>query len=130
MSTTQSHSLNVLVVDDNKDIARTEALVLTMKNYSVTIANDGLTALREVQEHPPDVILLDIGLPGLDGHAVAKRIRDMNLPNAPILIAVTGRDEAEDTRRSCEVGIDMHLIKPVPPEALCLVLGRISRIRG
>lgn len=123
-----SNHLNVLVVEDNDDAATVEALMLATENHVVRIASDGPAAVREVQEARPDVVLLDLTLPGFDGFEVAKRIRQMSLAKQPWLVAVTGRCEEDDFRRSKDVGIDMHLVKPVAPEMLCTLLRRFQAV--
>ncbi len=126
MARIEPRGLNVLVVEDNEDAATIEALVLGMEHHAVTIASDGSAALHEIRQGTPDVVLLDLGLPGLDGYEVAECIHHMGLPKRPLLVAVTARDDAEDVRRSREVGIDIHLVKPVPPEKLCVLLRAVS----
>jgi DNA-binding response OmpR family regulator len=128
MSKTHTDGLNVLIVEDDEDAATVEALLLGMENHDVTIASDGPAALREVQQGTPDVILLDLGLPGIDGLEIARRIRQMHLPKRPMLIAVTGRSDVQDVRRSREVGIDVHLVKPVAPDKLCLLMRHVCRV--
>jgi CheY-like chemotaxis protein len=122
MSEAQTAGLNVLVVEDDEDAATIEALLLATENHVVRIVSDGPAALREVQQVRPDVVLLDLSLPGLDGYEVARRIRDMELPTRPLLVAVTGRCDEADVCRSKDVGIDMHFVKPVSPEILLMVL--------
>lgn len=117
-----SNHLNVLVVEDDENAATIEALLLATENHVVRIAADGPAALREIESARPDVVLLDLALPGCDGYEVARRIRELNLSERPWLVAVTGRCEEEDFRRSRAVGIDMHLVKPVAPETLCTLL--------
>jgi len=117
-----SNQLNVLVVEDDPDTATAEALLLATENHQVRIASDGPAALREIEEAEPDVILLDLALPGYDGLEVAKRVREMNLSKPPWLVALTGRSDEDDFRRSKDAGIDMHLVKPVSPETLCTLL--------
>jgi CheY-like chemotaxis protein len=128
MAETHTDGLNVLVVEDNEDAATIEALVLEMDSHVVTIASDGLAAVRKVQENTPDVVLLDIGLPGLDGYDVAERIHDMKLQKRPLIIAVTARNDPAEMQRSRAAGIDIHLVKPVPPDTLCLVMRGVARV--
>lgn len=123
-----SHGLNVLVVDDDDNTATVEALLLATENHVVNVASDGPAAAREVQQAKPDVVLLDLSLPGFDGFEVARRIRQLNLSKQPWVVAVTGRCEEQDFRRSKDVGIDMHLVKPVAPETLCLLLRRFQAV--
>jgi DNA-binding response OmpR family regulator len=117
-----SDHLNVLVVEDDPDAATAEAMLLATENHQVHIASDGAAALREIEDARPDVVLLDLTLPGCDGLEVARRIHQLNLSKRPWLVAVTGRTEEEDFRRSQDAGIDMHLVKPVAPETLCTLL--------
>jgi two-component system CheB/CheR fusion protein len=124
-------NLRVLVVEDDAELASHLALLLGRRGHQVRIASDGTTALEATQASPPDVVLLDIGLPDLDGYQVAKRVRDEiapAMPKAPLLIAVTGRDGEADRRRSQEAGIDLHLVKPVDPDRLLRLLERFQRI--
>jgi CheY-like chemotaxis protein len=129
--TEQSAGLRVLVVEDDAGLASDLALLLGLRGHQVRIASDGAAALEATQGSPPDVVLLDIGLPGMDGYQVARRVREEivpTIPKAPLLIAVTGRDSEADRRRSEEAGIDLHLVKPVDPAALFGLLERFRRI--
>ena len=105
--------LRVLVVDDNRDSADTLAKVVAMAGHDVRTAYDGNQALAEAESRPPDLVLLDIGLPGLNGYEVAERIRRNPALRETRLIAVTGWGQAEDRRRSREAGFDLHFVKPV-----------------
>src|SRR5262249_4891677 len=96
--------------------------------YEVEVAADGPSALRAVQASLPDVVLLDIGLPKMNGWLVAERIRERTSRKRPLLIAVTGHGMDEDRVRSQEVGIDLHMLKPVGPEELDNLLRRFQRI--
>jgi two-component system, OmpR family, response regulator len=123
--------LSVLVVEDDADLAAGLAGWLGRCGHEARLAPDGPAALRSAEAEPPDVVLLDIGLPGMDGYAVAERIReDLSpaLPKAPLVIAVTGRGGGADRRRSRAAGIDLHLTKPVDVGQLSRVLGRFQRI--
>jgi CheY-like chemotaxis protein len=120
----------VLVVEDNPDGARVMALLLRRSGYDAPIALDGPAALRQVEESPPDVVLLDIGLPGMDGWQVARRIRELHLAREPYFVAVTAYGTEEDYRRSADEGIHFHLVKPVKPELVKLVLERLPRRNG
>jgi CheY-like chemotaxis protein len=104
--------LRILVVDDNRDSAESMAMFLRMTGHEISTAHDGLDAVKEADAFLPDVILLDIGLPGLNGYEVAQRIRAMP-GNRVILIALTGWGQEEDRRRSKEAGFDHHLTKPI-----------------
>lgn len=105
--------LRVLVVDDNRDSAESLARIVAMSGHQVRVAYNGEDALAAAESDPPDLVLLDIGLPGLNGYDVAERIRrDPRLREAK-LVAVTGWGQSEDRRRSREAGFDLHLVKPV-----------------
>lgn len=105
----------VLVVDDNRDLAETLAMILRLWGHDVAVAYDGPQALEMARSRPPEVVFLDIGLPRLDGFEVARQMRaDPNLCRARI-VAITGYGRDEDRQRSREVGIDVHLTKPVDP---------------
>ncbi|HEV7500236.1 MAG TPA: ATP-binding protein, partial [Vicinamibacteria bacterium] len=110
--------LRVLVVDDNQDAADSTALLLRLWGYDVTTAQDGAGALESVARQPPDVVFLDIGLPGIDGYEVARRIRAGEANRDIVLVAMTGYGQFEDRQRSAEAGFTTHLVKPVEPHAL------------
>jgi CheY-like chemotaxis protein len=107
----------VLVVEDNVDSAETLAELITLWGHEVQLAHDGATAMTVAREFRPHVILLDIGLPDMDGYAVADRLRAEKL-GGEILVALTGWGEARDRARAKQAGFDRHLTKPVEPAAL------------
>lgn len=111
-------SLRVLVVDDNADSAESMGMVLDMVGMDHRVAYDGPSALDAVQLFRPDVVLLDIGMPGMDGYEVARRIRQSPLSGRTVLIALTGWSQPQDRQRSHEAGFDHHLSKPVDIGAL------------
>jgi PAS domain S-box-containing protein len=121
--------LCVLVVDDNIDSAEMLALLLESEGYRVECCYDGAEALLRIDQGF-DVVVLDIGLPVMDGFAVAEEIRRQSLPSRPVLIAVTGYGQPDDLARSRAAGFDHHLIKPVEPDELCRLLDRIAVERG
>jgi signal transduction histidine kinase/DNA-binding response OmpR family regulator len=112
----------VLIVDDNSDSARSLSMLLEMGGHEVRTCYDGPSGLAEAEAFCPEVVLLDIGLPGMDGFEVAKRLRQRELSPRPLLVALTGYGQAEDVRRSREAGFDYHLVKPADPEALTALL--------
>jgi two-component system CheB/CheR fusion protein len=118
----------VLLVEDNPDSSWSLALLLGLDGHHVEAAADGPAALRAAGQAPPDVVLLDIGLPGMDGYEVARRLGEQATVKRPLLVAVTGFGTEEDRRRSREAGIDLHLTKPVDPGQLLRLLGRFRRI--
>jgi CheY-like chemotaxis protein len=101
-----------LVVDDNLDAATSLSTLLSLIGHVVTLASDGPTALALVPAAPPDLVLIDIGLPMMDGYALAAALRAAGLDRAA-LVAVTGYGRDDDVRRSREAGFDDHLVKPV-----------------
>lgn len=103
----------VLVVDDNQDFATGLKTLLEARGHHVYLAHDGPEGIREAQHHHPDVVVLDIGLPGIDGHEVARRLRRLEGLSGIRLIAVTGYGTMESARRSHLAGFDRHLVKPV-----------------
>ena len=105
-------SCRVLVVDDNIDAAQTLADLLTLTGHEARLAHDGLAAVAAAVAWCPDVVLLDIGLPGLNGFEVAKRIRREAAQPAMVLVALTGYGQASDRQRAREAGFDHHLVKP------------------
>src|SRR5438270_14027921 len=90
--------------------------------HEVAVATDGPTALQAAQTVQPDVVLLDIGLPGMDGWTVAKEMREQQKANRPLIVALTGYGRKTDIRQSSECGIVLHLTKPVDPDKLKLLL--------
>jgi PAS domain S-box-containing protein len=115
-------TLRILVVDDNHDAASSLGVLLESMGNDIEIANDGLEALRLAQEFRPDVILLDIGLPGLNGYEVARHVRGETWGKHVLLVAVSGWGQVSDRERSDEAGIDRHLVKPLDFRALLEIL--------
>jgi PAS domain S-box-containing protein len=114
--------LRVLVIDDNVDLARGLGRLLQLRNHEVWTAYDGASGLEAARVHRPEVVLLDIGLPGMDGYQVAERLRDEDFGKALRLIAVTGYGQEEDRRRALCAGFDDFVTKPVDyPTLLTLI---------
>lgn len=105
--------LRILVVEDHVDIAHILRLVLRKWGCAVTVCHDGPSALEAARELQPDVVLLDICLPGMDGHEVACHLREDEGEHRPVIIATTALNDAQTRRRSVESGIDLHLSKPL-----------------
>jgi PAS domain S-box-containing protein len=112
----------ILVVDDNVDAATTLHVLLRSLGHETRVAHDGMAALDIAREFRPEVILLDIGMPGLDGYEVARRLRAMNHGETFRIVAITGWGQEADRTRSKEAGFDLHLVKPVDPGVLVSVL--------
>jgi CheY-like chemotaxis protein len=119
-------SRRILVVDDNVDSASTLGTLLKFLGADVHVAHDGLTALSTLERIRPDVVLLDIGMPGMDGFEVARRIRERDEFNPVILIALTGWGQEGDRRRTQEAGFDHHLVKPADIVALQALLVKLD----
>lgn len=105
-------ALRRLVVDDNAAAAAMMARLLQRKGYAVQTAPNGPSAIQAALEYEPAVVLLDIGLPEMDGYEVAQRLRQEQTLQGMVLVAMTGYGQAEDVRRSQEAGFDHHLVKP------------------
>ena len=112
----------ILVVDDSRDSAESMAMLLKLLGHEVQVAHDGLEAVEGAAAFQPNVILLDIGLPRLNGYEAARRIREQQRHESLTLVALTGWDQEEDRRRSEEAGFDAHLVKPVDFAALTTLL--------
>ena len=117
----------ILVVDDNHDSALSLAMMLSIMGHETRTAHDGESAVETAESFLPDVVLLDIGLPKLNGYEVAQRIREKSWGASMFLIAVTGWGQEEDRQRSSEVGLNVHMVKPVEPAALEKLLDGLSR---
>jgi CheY-like chemotaxis protein len=117
----------VLVIEDNRDAADSLCEVLDLLNHSAMVAYSGDDGLEKARAHKPDVVLCDIGLPGMDGHQVARAIRADATLSATTLVALTGYAAPEDLARSKESGFDYHLAKPPSIEAIEQVLAEAKR---
>ena len=113
-----THGKRVLVVDDNGDVATTLRRLLEMAGHDVREAHDGFEGVHVATEFKPQIVLLDIGMPGMNGYDVAKEIRQRAASDPPRLVALTGWGQAADKARAREAGFDLHLTKPVDPEVL------------
>jgi CheY-like chemotaxis protein/two-component sensor histidine kinase len=117
----------LLVVDDNQDAADSLAMLLRLQGHEVRVAFSGVAALEMTKTYTPDVVFLDIGMPGMDGYEVARRLRQQPALAKTVLAALTGWGQKEDRRRTAEAGFDHHLVKPPEPQALENVLGELRR---
>jgi len=114
----------VLVVDDNRDAAATTAMCLEIAGHEVRTVHDGLQALALAPTFAPDVVVLDIGLPGLDGYAVAARLRALPQTSRSLMIAVTGYGRDAERQQALDAGFDAHLVKPAEPVRLVELIAR------
>ena len=110
--------VRILIVEDNVDAADSLAMLLGISGHDVSVAYDGRRALDVAGRNPFDVVLVDIGLPGMDGYEVARRLRAGSEAADAVLVALTGYGHDEDRDRAREAGFDHHVVKPVEPEAL------------
>ncbi|MEP7009802.1 MAG: PAS domain S-box protein [Acidobacteriota bacterium] len=122
-----AHRLRVLVVDDNVDAAVSLAMLLRMSGHDVWMAHTGSTVVEAMSEHDPNVVLLDIGLPGLDGLQVARRIRELPRHADVVLVAMTGYGQEADHERSQAAGFDHHLVKPADFSKVQEILANVKR---
>lgn len=118
--------LRVLVVDDNADAANSLSMVLALEGHEVQVAVTGEETLKRLPSFRPDVVLLDIGLPGIDGYEVARRIRNAAATAGTRLIALTGYGQPDDRQRAVAAGFDEHLVKPVNFTQLRAALARVA----
>jgi len=125
-SSTATPTRRILVVDDNRDAAESLALLLQLMGHETRAVYDGLEAVEAAKKFQPDVVLLDIGLPKLDGYEAARRIRAQQRDKRLPLVALTGWGMGEDLRRSDEAGFDAHMVKPVEPDALMRLLAELA----
>ena len=119
-------ALRVLVVEDNEGAAESLTAFLRILGHDVEVACDGVAALAAIRRAPPRVALLDIGLPGMDGYELARRIRREPAVRGVVLIALTGYGRDEDRDLAAAAGFDHHLVKPIDPEALEDLLARLA----
>ena len=125
-----SRSLRILVVDDNADAAEMLGVWLEEEGHAVTVKTDAAQALAAASEVPADVYVLDIGLPGMDGNELARRLRQDPRNRRATLIALTGYGQAQDIRRSHEAGFDHHFVKPADPMRLAAVLETLEPVQA
>jgi CheY-like chemotaxis protein len=112
------HPRRCLLIEDHVDAAESLAMLLELIGHEVEVAFDGASGLAKAHASSPEVVLCDIGLPGMDGYAVARALRAAPETSTAFLIALTGYGQDDDRRRALEAGFDAHLIKPVDLEAL------------
>jgi len=126
-SVSDASGLRVLVVDDNVDAAEMLATLLEMNGYAVRVEFDGASALAAALREPPTVALLDIGLPDMDGHELARRLRAQPATAGAVLVALTGYGQAEDQQRAQQAGFDHHMVKPADLDRLLTLLASVER---
>ena len=117
----------ILVADDDQDSAESLAMLFQLMGHEVRAAQNGVTAVDLAEEFRPDLIVLDIGMPGMDGYEVCRRIRQHDWGQAIVIAALTGWTRDEDRDRSAEAGFNHYLVKPVDPKALDDLIARVMR---
>ena len=120
-------SLRIVIADDSEDAAESLAALLEMTGHDVHVVFDGEAAVMAIQQLRPDVALLDVGMPKLNGYDVARRIRSDADTRHTYLVAITGWGQDSDRQRAEEAGFDAHLVKPVPPDVLQRALATLGR---
>lgn len=126
--TTELPPLSVLIVEDRADVAQSTAELLTLLGHSPRVARTGAEALAHATAAAPDVVILDLGLPDLDGWDVARALRSRTGPQ-PVIVVVTARGTWADQIASADVGVDLHLVKPVDPAVLTKLLAGLRDAR-
>jgi len=126
--TTPRHSTGsgqrVLVVDDNHDVAISLAMLLRYDGYDVEVVHDGPDALHSARLRPPEIVLLDLGMPSMDGFEVCRALRREG--SKAFIVALTGYGEKEDRLRTQEAGFDAHLVKPALPDEIATLIAKHS----
>jgi len=121
---TIAHRARILVVDDNVDMVRGLVRLLELLGHDVQTAYDGPTAIETARVHRPEFVLLDLGLPGMDGYQVATRLRQEQGSQDAVIIAVSGYGQEDDRCRSREAGFNHHLVKPIDHNVLVTLVGQ------
>jgi signal transduction histidine kinase len=118
--------LNILIIEDNPDVAELMTDWLEKKGHRITLANDGPSGLSRIEQDRPQLVLCDIGLPGMDGNEVCREVRKRSKGAGPFMVALSGWGAAEDRRKTKESGFDHHFVKPVAPQELEQFLQRFA----
>jgi CheY-like chemotaxis protein len=126
-SSDQSGGLRILVVEDDPDCAFTAATLLRLCGHNVQIARNGTEAIEFASANKPDVVLLDLGLPRMNGYDVARQLVEERTGKTPLVIAVTGFGQESYRQRSAEAGIDLHLLKPIDQNKLTIMLRNFQK---
>jgi CheY-like chemotaxis protein len=122
----QARGLFILIADDNRDLATSLAFLLRLAGFEVEAVHDGREALRVARARRPDAVLLDIGLPGIDGFRVAQQMRTDPVLKNVLIIAISGYDPSVFPGRARRAGFDHHLVKPVEFQAITSLLARLG----
>jgi two-component system CheB/CheR fusion protein len=128
LSRNRDTGLRILLVEDSTDTAALTEKWLRMEGHQVELARDGVSALAKAQEEPPDVVLVDIGLPGMNGYEVTERLKEQHTEKRPLVVAISGFQPEAVEKRSAETGIDLYCVKPIDPQELLKLLRRFQQI--
>ncbi len=120
----------VLVVDDSADAAESTAMLLRLDGHEIRTVMDGHSAIDAIRSFKPEIVLLDIGLPGLNGYDVTRRLRELPECQNTLVVALSGYGRPEDLRRSHDAGFDQHLIKPVDHDRLTALINAYNGVRA
>lgn len=121
-------SCRVLVADDNIDAATSLSMLLELLGHQVLVVHDGEQAVDAARSFAPEFIFMDIGMPKLDGIEATRRIRTLDLPRQPVVVALTGWGQESDRERSRAAGIDHHIVKPIELDAIRALMGGPSNL--
>jgi CheY-like chemotaxis protein len=116
----------ILIADDNRDVAEAFGVMLETVGHEVVTAHDGMEVLEKAEHFQPDIIVLDIGMPKINGYDAARRLRQQPWGKDVVLVAITGWGNEKDKGQSQEAGFDFHLVKPVDPGALCRLVDSVQ----
>lgn len=120
----------ILIADDNRDVGQALAMFLGISRHLVEVAHDGLQAIEVAARFQPDVVLLDIGMPGIDGYETCRRMRAEPWGRDLVILAFTGWGQDEDQRRTAEAGFDLHIVKPIAPQKLLALIDDLDSVRA
>jgi two-component system CheB/CheR fusion protein len=123
----QSRRARIVIVEDNPDAAESIAMLLQLVGHDIRIAHNGVEALEATETDVPDLMLIDIGLPGIDGYEVARRIRARPALRGAVLMALTGYGQSEDRERALAAVFEGYLVKPVDPNELLELATRVAK---
>jgi PAS domain S-box-containing protein len=121
-----TYRARILVADDNRDAADTLSVILELDGHEVRTAYDGVQAIQIAEQFSPQIALLDIGMPNLDGYQTARQIREQSWGSAILLIALTGWGQEQDRRQATEAGFNCHLVKPVDPQTIAALIEQMK----
>lgn len=124
---TEEAKIRVLIVDDNNAAAKMLSMVVKLMGNEVRVASDGLEAIEIAEEFRPDVVLMDIGMPRMNGNEAARHIRQQSWGQDILMIALTGWGQDEDKRQTKEAGFNHHLVKPADPAELRQLIASASK---